>query len=380
MPLIAWAFAALAHDAVGSYAIRPLFDGGGLAGAWTTWGLVLDEGGTWQRVCHEALPDVRDAWLRPDGTVLLARSDGLQVTEDGGCTTSPGPIDAAVSTLVETPEGLVAVVDDAGGDQLQRSADGGASFVPLEALPRATDVRSVAPDGEGALTAAGLAAGAPVLWVGDGAGWVERALPSPAGLLVATVHGAGIGSTLVVSTASDDGTGALWVDDGAGGWALAATLPLSPTGFGCAGGSCWVAVEQGVLLSLDTTSGPPFTVRTDEGPARCLWTHGSELWGCTEVSTADHLEVTTGVDWSGTIPRAGVVERNCPEATEAATICALPLPDTAHTGDTGGPIATDGTDEGGCGGCDHASPRTGLGLLLTIALLRRAAVPVVEVV
>ncbi|MCB9688576.1 MAG: hypothetical protein H6738_20025 [Alphaproteobacteria bacterium] len=379
MPLAAWAAMALAHDAVGSYAVRPLFDDAGdLAGAWTTWGLVLDEGGAWQRVCHEALSDVRDAWLRSDGTVLLARSDGLHLTTDGGCTTAVGPITESVSLLLEAPDGLVAVVDDAGGDVLLRSVDGGASFAPLPALPSATDVRSAAFDGAGALVAAGLASGAPVLWTDDGGAWVERALPAPAGLLVATVHGPGLGASLVVSTASDDGTGALWMDDGAGGWTLAATLPLSPTGFGCAGGRCWVAVEQGVLLAIDTTTAPPWSVLTDEGPARCLWAHGSELWGCTEVSTADHLEVTTGTTWTGEMPRAAIVERTCPATTEAATICAPPAPDTAQTGDTGGPVATDGDDAGGCGGCDHGSPGAAWGLLLALAALRRATIPVVH--
>ncbi|MCA9493999.1 MAG: hypothetical protein KC621_28925 [Myxococcales bacterium] len=377
MPLIAWAFAALAHDAVGSYAIRPLFEEGELAGAWTTWGLVLDEGGTWERVCHEALPDVRDAWLRPDGTVLLARASGLASTADGGCTTTPGPIGTPVSSLVETPDGLVAVVDEPSGDVLQRSADDGSTFDPLAALPRSTDVRSVAVDGAGALAAAGLAGGAPVLWIDDGGSWVERALPAPTGLLVAAVHGPGLGSALVVTTASDDGTGALWLDDGAGGWTLGATLPLSPTGFGCSGGRCWIAVEQGVLLALDASGPPPWSVQTDEGPARCLWTHGPELWGCTEVSTVDHLEVTTGATWTGSMPRAAIVERTCAEGTEAATLCALPLPDTAQAGDTGTPIATD--DDGGCGGCDHGAPGGALGLLLAIAALRRATVAVVQV-
>ncbi|HHO52952.1 MAG TPA: hypothetical protein ENK18_19270 [Deltaproteobacteria bacterium] len=361
---------ALAHDPVGSFGLRPLLQEGELAAAWTTWGPVqLQPSGEALRVCEEAHPGLRDLWLRRDGSLVLATPTGLASSSDGGCSQAASAITDPVSALIELGDELVAVLQRPGGDVLAVSSDGLLTHEVIE-LPLALDVRSVALGGDARWWIAGLHGTTPTLLHGLPGALAEAPLPGPA-LLSIAVHGPGPdGTGVTVSTLGEEGAGTLWIlaDDT---YTLLAELPLAVSGYGCVADRCLVAVNQSLLLGWDRAAPAPVIPEVVEGPARCLWSLGDALWGCTSLERPGHFERTTdGRTFDPQLLRATILERDCPTDTPAAERCALPL----ATADTGAPIESPGPppEPSGCGCAQGPGLGWGVLILPALALVRRS--------
>ncbi len=315
--------AAWGHDTIGSIAQRPLFDGAELVGAHTSWGLVLDDGGSWRRVCEEALPGLRDAARLSDGTVWLATSDGLRVAVDGGCDTEPiptrWPVVEALVTFDDTvfglaPEGVFV-------------AGGGAAPTPCGPLPGAVHDLAAA---EGAVWAAGTDGTPWLRHSGDGcATWTDMSPPEPDATFV-ELHGEALGGVLH-TTWRADGRSGVWVLTPSGATSLG-TLDQPPSALACIDGLCLVATNRSLLERFDPETGTASIEEVPDGPAACLWAHDDRLWACTDVDEADHLWSTSDAEaWAGELARDAVVERVCPEGSPGASSCEAGV-------DTGSPL------------------------------------------
>lgn len=355
MLILALLSAAWGHDAIGSIAQRPLFAGTELVGAHTSWGLVLDEGGSWERVCEEALPGLRDAARHRDGAVWLATSDGVRTAVEGGCDTEPIP------TPQPVVDAFVAIEDDIFGLAPEGVfvAKGGADPSPCGPLPGTVHDLATA---DGALWAAGTDGTPWLRHSADGcATWTDVPLPEPDATFV-ELHGEALGGVLHTTWRADGGSG-VWVLTPSGATSLGG-LDQPPSALACIDGLCLVATNRSGLTRFDPGPGTASLEEVPDGPAACLWAHDGRLWACTDVDEADHFWSTEDADtWTGWLPREAVVERACPAASTGAAACDGSV-DTGSPRDTAaGSGGLQLQDDPGCG-CSEAVSPTGLTSLL----------------
>lgn len=321
MPLIGLVSVALAHDAIGSYGLRPFVRDGELVAAWTTWGIVVREDGRWERVCEEAFPGQRDLWLREDGELILASSVGLVRSSDAGCTITSGQITEPVTMLLDAGEKGYAIVDRGVSDGLLVTTDGWWTSSE-RALPEAIDLRSLAVSGDGTLWLTGLRGGVPAVHSETAEGFLSQPLPDPRAALVIAHGAAPDGQGITLSTVLPDGTGQLWTSRGEGPSELLASLPLAVTGYGCVADRCLVAINQSVLLGWQRSQPAPVQPEIVEGPARCLWVIDGEVWGCSALDAPAHFARTDdGVTFTDELYRSVVLERTCPEGSPGELAC-----------------------------------------------------------
>jgi len=361
-----------AHDDIGPIARRPLFTAEHeLAGAWTTWGLVLaaPPGATtpWERVCEEALTDVLDAWRWGDGTVWLVGRGGVARGIDGGCSTETLWDDDDLSAVVGTTDDDE-IVWLLGAEGVWRSA-GGATPAPCAATPGG--LRDLDLGDDGTVWATGTSDDGP--WIAHSTDTCESwtvGSPPEADLLVVALHGATRHGMLAALWRVDGSAALVALHPGETQWL--AELPQAPEGAACLDEFCLLAFNNTLLQSIDLAQSP--STPTDiEGPARCLWLHDDAIWGCAGPDELHHLAWTKdGTTWTDELLRGAVAERSCTVGEPGADACVDPFADTGTKARDTGPAPALTLDEGSGCGCRHGAPNVpGAAVLLVWAVARR---------
>ena len=354
---------ALGHGGEPQAGKFPYFDGTGITGGGSSWGIVLLEGGHFARVCEEAYSNAEFAelptpprqlnssfsYLRSDGGVLIGGFGGTYVSHDAGCTYEAVPFFAGqVTSALARANGtlLVATSTLQGGNGLYASVDEGDTWSTL--LPLVENVlffQLVASADGSRIMASGNSTGptAPAVFVStDG------------GASFADVSAAYASFPLVRAAAFDDGGDALFggFDAQGKGLVLRAAAPyhapvsqpveivdakaadvfpgeISHVAVVPNGGGLVALARLGKLLFHQPLGGVFVQVTAaDTGPTDCVFLHpdGDRLIGCgQELATGSlglFMESNDGIAWRETIAFDDVRYRRCPADTVGAIACA----------------------------------------------------------
>jgi hypothetical protein len=318
----------------------PFVVDGAFVGGGTSWGLVLrdvDEAGAasgaFQRVCEEATGGAALLTHRlPDGRVVVATSNGMVESDDGGCSWRPVASVLAnleVSALVvahDAPLTVYLSTSRAGAPNgVWKSVDGGATFQETALAGTIHPLIDLAVSDDGsALAVSGfdLDADAPLLRasIDGGASFVS---PTFAGINEGEILGVRVLAVdtrvwLAVFTAgspkimSADLALTALRDEGAFETDAVAVVPFA--------GTHYALVRPGALYRRDVVDGSwtsiagitPSCLRRVAGDAR--------LWACT-VAPAQFAVSEDGAAFTPVLTPDEVDERVCPADTFAAQVC-----------------------------------------------------------
>lgn len=333
--------AALAH--LGAPEGRfPFITSEGLIGGGTTWGIVRKDGERWLRVCEEAFEELPPFYYRKsDGTLILARSDGLWLT-DTGCHMDPGPslFEGRRPSLLAVPRDrpatlFVATAMPNGGNGLYVSDDEGESFRPTGLADEDVSFRSLAVSEDGSLVylaAIHLDSREPVVFVSEdgGVSFMPKA-PWPEGVLTANVVGRDPGTgevALVLLDLETPGSRLVLADAGLEELTEIGTFDGVVSDF-LVHQDAWLVIESRQRYFRRAKNEDEF-VRIDEGPTRCLLKlPGDErVWGCGQPFQNGHFLVSEdGISFDIDMPFLVVEEWRCPAGTIGAQRCAYLWPD-----------------------------------------------------
>jgi len=375
--LVFLASASRAHNPSADSAYEPFVQGGVVAGAWTSAGVLQSESNIWLEVCDAALPGMTDVWLAPDGRFLRAGSSGLEESTDGGCSfvvrsdvpTAVGLTDLGSTLAATTIDPLVGVF---------LSTDDGVSFAAAAPFPRELSVVSIGVDAEGDLwvTADSSTGPAVVVSTSAGDGWTEVP-PPPSDTFSLAAHGVGPGGGVLVTASTLLAYTTVW-ESTATGWTELATLPLDVGSVACIGPTCLATLAERALLRWDVTAGAAASAALVlDGPVGCLvQADDGTVWGCNPPGKTTLFGWTAdGFTFTQALPTEFIASRICPADTAGGIECVLlpPPVDTGTGGGTDAPTTPPPLDVGGgCCATARASPASAmLPLLLALAKLRR---------
>lgn len=373
------ALAAPSEAHVGALEARvPYVVGDVVVGAGTTWGVTLEENGSFLRTCDEATEGITQFTAKTTSAVLVGTTEGLYRTEVGCALT---PIEALfgvpfLSAQADDPDVLAIVAADAGTTRLYYSVDGGESFALWDeradfsalsvAISRAGDRVVVA--GYNALVAPEIyavrAEGAerlPLTFDAEEApsfinvvGTDEQATSERFALALITPAQASTLALLDIDAllAGDPQSDALVevaaFDD--------VVTHFASTSIGRA-----VLLNRRTFLSqLGETAFKPEAA----GPTRCLGRRpgADAMMGCGTDESGEAIGTSVdGREWEWSIPFVDVVDRLCPAGTIGRYRCAYLFPDLdagpipeidAGSDDAGAGVDAGATDAGSDGGGD----------------------------
>jgi hypothetical protein len=284
---------------------------------------------SWSMMCAAALgtgsvletqsweePDV--AYL-PDGRLLAATSMGLRATADGGCSwRAVAPFESAAARALaqhpSEPNTLYLAVSSADGGSIQKTRDGGATWVQDLALARGETVTRLlfAPMApmrlyatlELAGSGGGASAHAVLRWSDADASWKRFTIPLQAGerstrlvavsprdpelllVLATTAEGESQPDRILVSRDGGQSFSDLWSATG-----------LRDAGFGPDGASVWIAGDEWLWRSDDAMS--QLTPVGEAQLVTCVGAHAGSLYVCGHHSGFDPLNAGVGVSADG---------------------------------------------------------------------------------
>lgn len=336
LALLAWPSGGFAH--VGAPEGRfPFVTSEGLVGGGTTWGIVLREGDRWLRVCEEALEEPPPFYYRrSDGRLLVARADGLWLT-DNGCSIDPGHalFENRRPTLLGVPRErpstlFIATSLSSGGNGLYISEDEGETFRPSGLVDQDVSFRSIAVSDDGSdvyLGAITLDTREPLVFVSRDGGetfaaktpWDEVFVtanvvgldPSTGEVALVLLDPNAPGSTLALADPALDEISTLAVFDG-----VISDFVVHD--------DAWLVIESRSRYYRRQKNEDAF-ILLDDGPTRCLWKlPGDErVWGCGQPFQDGHFLVSDdGISFTPEMLFLVVEEFRCPAGTIGAVRCA----------------------------------------------------------
>ena len=379
--LIAAASTAGAHGVeVPPAAQTPLSIDGTLAGAGTTYGLVLQQNGDWRWTPEETLEADRiHDWRLVDGgeRVLAATSRGLLSTTNGGCTwgsASPLIGSRTVTDLAAGPEGLLASTESGGRTNgVYQSTDGGESWSLTDLSGAHLLLQRVVASGEAAW-AAGYDRGARrhrVWWSDDGGQTWQPAGGDLADWSDIRLLGAADGGVLLGHRRGEQ-----WVVSRTDR-RLAAPRQLARLAAEPARALPAASATDDIYLrrvdgeSLRVSDGKTAQVldRTE-----CLAPIDDHPMACRSVVASDHhlAPLLQASDRPPKIPFRAVRPRDCPEETAGAQLIPRIWPTLRQQGVGPTPSSPAPPDRGcGCRATSRPRPTPALLLLIPLLLSRR---------
>ncbi len=353
----------------------PFLVEGELIGGGTTWGIVRKAEDRWLRVCEEAIEEPPAFYYRQpsSGRLLLARSDGLWLTDDGcSLDAKPSVFDDARPSLLAEPRDLpttlyVATSSSTGDNGLFLSTDEGQTFTPTSLQHEDVSFRSLAVSDDGEKIYLGgiyLDSRLPVVFVSlDGADTFEPKSPWPESVAAANVLGIDPGTGEVALTLLDPDVTGSTLALASGDLATSTTLAEfeGVVSDFLVHDDAWLVIEGRQRYFRRKKGDAEFTL-VDGGPTRCLLKlPGDErVWGCGQPFQNGHFLVSDdGVSFTPVLPFLDVVEHRCPPGTLGAERCAYlfqgdagvieePADDDAGGGGGGARVERPGEEPAGC--------------------------------
>jgi hypothetical protein len=326
----------------------PFVVDGAIAGAGSTWGLVLPGAdGRWLRACEESF-STAPAWYwrrGDDGTVLISGFQGLSTTNDGGCTYEPVPELLGLSTpsYVEPVPGhlFTTTAQFERENGVFESIDGGKSWARTGLAERDVSFFDLASSTDGRiLFASGYGEKTPEphlrTSIDGGATWTK----APFDLTrysIFRVLGVDVDDeTAVIAVLTDDlqsESRLLHADAEGLSISTAAIFDGEVTHFVIVDGVRFVLVRPGRVFRQGPDDAAFVEVSTTNAPTDCLFaTPGdSSLWGC-GIQGAPALitrSVDGGATWEPQIPFEAIDYRVCPQGTQGQQACAFYFLDPA---------------------------------------------------
>jgi photosystem II stability/assembly factor-like uncharacterized protein len=332
---------------------QPFFVDGQVAGGDTTWGVVLPNGDRFGRVCEFAFSDeVTGQSLffsrrRLDGSVLVGTIDGLKITTDAGCTSTP--IDGVLGSrltfaVAEANDTLFAVTGDFQSQNgIWRSADEGTTWSEALASIDGLLLFQIVASADGQrLAASGTFTqpeSVPALFVSDNAGqtWVDvsSAYADVFVVRALTFDVDDEGLLLSILGQEDAEIRVAGPTNYAQSVVLGKLLSGQPErGVEAKSGAVFLGARYFVSTNAGKTwrqrPGEAFEELTDAqtGPTDCLVVSpdGASLIGCGKDAGGSlglFLETTDGENWSTLVGFDDVDYRICPEGTPGFANCAV---------------------------------------------------------
>lgn len=338
----------------------PFVAGDVLLGGGTTWGIIKKSEDRWLRVCEESLGGPPAFYFRQPtaGRILIARADGLWLTDDG-CTLEEGPalFANAQPALLLAPRGAVGTIFVAtskaeGDNTLYKSLDEGASFVATALANENVSLRSAAASDDGQDLYVGgiyLDTRAPVVFVSrDGGESFLSAAPFAESTAAANVLGVDpvTGEVALVLLDPDvQGSILALADADLSSLSELAAFDSVASDF-LVHDNAWLVIEGRQRLYRRAKSASEFTL-VEGGPTRCLLKlPGDErVWGCGQPFQNGHFLVSDdGITFTPELPFLEIEEHRCPAGTLGAERCSY-----LFEADAGVIDAPDDDDDGGSG-------------------------------